>query len=234
MMPCLVNTTNRKPYTKVTSSNDSRDLDIVSSETPNAPVQIILSASPLEYPLSIDFFEKDYVQNRMTSILEAIWEDGLKETQFDHGNLILLKYQKLKTLYTLATNCINEVKENKPVLSLSPEYMVKIHQYQTKFTQHFLKSFLPQISQENMTTLELSLTLSMHGFKYAIAQSFEYKNLLEQGTNNFQNNFRHSKKMVNFAKENFPEAEFMEPIKMEVNFLSAAASCSKHHLSSEV
>ena len=139
---------------------------------------------------------------------------------------MLLKYQKLKTLYTLATNCINELKENKPVLSLSPEYMVKIHQYQTKFTQHFLKSFLPQISQENMTTLELSLTLSMHGFNYAIAQSFEYKNLLEQGTNNFQNNFRHSKKMVNFAKENFPEAEFMEPIRMEVNFLSAAAEAS--------
>jgi len=198
MMPCLVNTTNRKPYTKVTSSNDSRDLDIVSSKTPDVPVQIILSASPLEYHLSIDFFEKDYVQNRMTFILEAIWEDGLKQTQFDH-----------------ATNCINEVKENRPILSLSPEYLVKIHQYQTKFTQHFLKSFLPQISQENMTTLELSLTLSMHGFNYAIAQSFEYKNLLEQGTNNFQNNFRHSKKMVNFAKENFPEAEFMEPIRME-------------------
>ena len=35
---------------------------------------------------------------RMTSILEAIWEDGLKQTQFDHGNLIPLKYQQAEKL----------------------------------------------------------------------------------------------------------------------------------------
>ena len=87
MLPSLVNTTNRKPYTKVTSSKDKKNLAAVTSKTSTVPVQILLSASPLEKPLSIDFFEKENVQNRMTSILETIWEDGLKQTTFNHGKI---------------------------------------------------------------------------------------------------------------------------------------------------
>ena len=87
MLPSLVNTTNRKPYTRATTSNDKRDVALLPSNTPNVPVQIILSASSLDNnTLSIDFFEKEYVQNRMTSILEAVLEDGLKQTIFAHGN----------------------------------------------------------------------------------------------------------------------------------------------------
>ena len=82
--------------------------------------------------------------------------------------------------------------------------------------EHFLKGFLPQISQDDLMTLVNSLTLSMHGFNFAISQCFHYKNLLEQGTKNYQSNFGHSKKFVKWSEDNFPEAKFMEPLGMEV------------------
>ena len=86
MLPCLVNSVNRKPYTKVVSS-DKRALAIVPSKTPSLPVQIILSTSQIENQklLSIDFFEKEYVQCRMVQVLEDIWDSGLEQVTFEHS-----------------------------------------------------------------------------------------------------------------------------------------------------
>ena len=84
MLPCLVNSVNRKPYTKV---NTKTDLALVPSKPQNVPVQIILSASLIDNHklLSIDFFEKEYVQCRMIQIIEDIWDNGLEKITFAHS-----------------------------------------------------------------------------------------------------------------------------------------------------
>ena len=101
MLPCLVNSVNRKPYTKVTS-NDKKELALVPSKTQNIPVQIMLSANPIEKPLTIDFFEKEYVQGRMIQILEDIWEDGMEKITFEHSkDLLIIKKKYINKMNTI-------------------------------------------------------------------------------------------------------------------------------------
>ena len=101
MLPCLVNSVNRKPYTKV-NPNNKKDLALVPSKSLNVPVQIILSTSLMENHklLSIDFFEKEYVQSRMIQILEDIWDNGLEEITLIYSEYIVLKKLHLIKIFS--------------------------------------------------------------------------------------------------------------------------------------
>ena len=73
--------------------------------------------------------------------------------------------------------------------------------------------FLPEMSPETLTKVESSMNYCLHGMNHAIAESFDYKNLLDQM---IKKSVNHSKKVINWLKDNFPETEEMEPVTMEV------------------
>ena len=205
-LPCLVNTSDRKPYSKKTMAT-IEDL----KGTQKRPVRDIvpLAEDPLKTKqISFDCFDEDYLKKTCASI----YDDDNHFEKFE------------RKLYSTVLDCIQQMFEKKSIIHVPTNLNELRNECMSNFAQTTLRHFLPTIDEKVVLAASKSVHLTFTGLFQCISMSscFKYKNFLDQAEKIL---FFPSKKHIQFYLDlpfNLREIEAITPDKCDA-FISPYA-----------
>jgi len=198
LLPNLVNTKSRKPYTR-TNQKLSEDLPVLLSK-PKTVINIVMPR-PFgdEKYINVQNFDKETILKRLSSEHDEIFFN-----YNDHGFH--------REIAELSGICIEQMRQEKARIYVPPELNKIGYQFMLAVVRKSIQIFLPDLSSHTEDELQSSLSLSLAGIAFCLADCCTAKNLLDQIDGK---SFGCSEKYRNFYKDKFPDIERLEAVPME-------------------
>jgi len=198
LLPSLVNTKSRKPYTR-TNLNLPENLP-VSLSNPNTVINIVMPR-PFgdEQHINVENFDKDTILNRLTYEHDEIF--------FNFNN-----HGFHREVAELTKVCIEQMRNKKPRIYVPPELSKTGHKFLLAVLRRSIQIFFPSLSANTEDELLSSLSLSIPGIAFCLADCCTAKSLLDQIDGK---TFVNSSKYKKFYKDTFPDIEMLDPVPME-------------------